>query len=230
MGRAMNNNETLATDCLNGIRELILSGELFPGERLKGEYLKQKFNVGLSPIREALFKLSATPLVEFRDKIGFNVAVLSAAKVYDMVKTHAKIECLLLRESIESGDDEWEASIMAALYKLSKVEMGDTKVVYTTWALRNDEFHNALVSACKIDGLRQVRNDCLLLKEWYTRLADKEIAKRLIIASHHEHAKIAELAIARKADAACAKLYKHTTTDIAGLVEKLITNNYILKK
>ena len=134
---------------------------------------------------------------------------------------------MLLRETIENGDDEWEANIMATLYKLSKVEVGDTKVVYTTWALRNDEFHNALVSACDINGLVQIRNECLLLKEWYTRLADKEIAKRLIMASHHEHAKIAELAIARKADTACAKLYKHMTTDIAGLVEKLITNGYV---
>ena len=50
MGREMKNNDTLATDCINNIRELILSGELFPGERLKGEYLKQKFKVGLSPI------------------------------------------------------------------------------------------------------------------------------------------------------------------------------------
>jgi|SRR6185437_4600197 len=218
---------TAATSCFNSIHRLILDGELSPGEKLKGEYLKQKFNVGLSPVREALFRLAETPFVEFQDNAGFSVATLSKEKVHDMFETHAKIECLMLEESIEQGDDEWEAAIMSNLYKLSKVEKNNTKVIYSTWSIRNDEFHNALVSGCKINGLIEVRNNCLQVKEWYINLANKHNKKHLITPHHSEHAKIAELAIARKTDVACDKLYNHTMTVVDMLVKKLKTDGFI---
>ena len=215
----MSNNNLLATECFYQIRDLIVSGELLPGEKLKGEYLKHRLNSGLSPIREALSRLVETGLVEFRDKVGFRVAVLTVEKIQDLLKTHAKIECLLLAESIESGDDEWEARVMAALYKLAKVENGE--VLYSQWLARNNEFHNALVSGCNIEGLNRIRSQCVQLKEWYTGFGKKERKDDLIRANHHEHAKIVELAINRKNESACIKLYKHMTTGIDGIINNL---------
>lgn len=219
---------TAATTCFNSIYQLIIDGELSPGEKLKGEYLKQKFNVGLSPIREALFRLTETPFVKFQDKIGFSVASISEDKVYDMFETHAKIECLMLEESIKHGDDEWEAAIMSNLYKLAKVEKNNIKIVYSTWLIRNDEFHNALVSGCTTNGLIEIRNKCLQVRQWYTNLANKNNKKHLITTSHNEHAKIADLAIARKTELASSKLYSHTMTVVDMLVKKLKTDGYIV--
>lgn len=219
-------SHTAATTCFNAIYQLILDGELSPGEKLKGEYLKQKFNVGLSPVREALFRLTETPFVKFQDKVGFSVATLSANRIYDMFETHTKIECLMLKESIEHGDDEWEARVMSSLYKLAKVE-NNTKVAFSIWTTRNDDFHNALVSGCKIDGLVQIRNNCLTIRQWYNNLANKNNKKHLITTNHNEHAKIAELAITREIDLSCSKLYDHTMTVVGMLIKKLKTDGYI---
>lgn len=108
----MSKTYTLATDAYNQIREIILAGLIKPGEKLKGEYLKNKLKIGLSPIREALSKLSLTGLVEFNDKIGFRVAIINRQKIYDVFETFAKIENLLLTESMLKGDDDWEADIL----------------------------------------------------------------------------------------------------------------------
>ncbi len=214
----MKNDHTLTTSCFNQIRSWILTGDLLPGEKLKGEYLKHRLGTGLTPIREALSRLVNTGLVTFREKMGFSVANLSEDKVRNTWKAHAKIEAmLLLRESIQNGDDNWEADIMAALYKLSKVETG-SKVEYDTWVLRNDEFHNALISSSKLDGLLQVRNELKVVINWYHRLSNKYGQE--IIANHDEHAKLAQLVLSRK-DLACTYLYNHLIEGMDSIIEEL---------
>ena len=128
-------------------------------------------------------------LVDAVDNVGFRVAKLSRDKVYDTFQTYAKIEALLLRESIEHGDDQWEAQIMACLYRLAKVESRDIKVAYQQWSERNDEFHNALVAGCKLDGLMQIRNNCLLIKDWCYGLAYPNLSEEMVVVNHNEHAK-----------------------------------------
>lgn len=215
----MKNDHTLTTACFNQIRDWILTGDLLPGEKLKGEYLKHRLGTGLTPIREALSRLVNTGLVTFKEKMGFSVANLNEEKVRNTWKAYAKIEAmLLLRESIQNGDDNWEADIMAALYKLSKVET-KVKVEYDIWTQRNDEFHNALISASKLDGLLQVRNELLIVKKWYHRLSNK--FGQEIIADHEEHAKLAQLILSRKAELACSFLYNHLTSDMDEIVNEL---------
>jgi GntR family carbon starvation induced transcriptional regulator len=206
----MADNITLASSCFNQIRQLILTGELLPAERIKGEYLKSRLQVGLSPIREALSRLVTTGLVEIVDNAGFRVASLSQEKISDTFQSLAKLETLLLREAIESGDETWEAQIMACLYRLSKIEANNLKVSHAVWSIRNDEFHEALIAGCQLQALKQMRQNCLLLKEWCYGLAYPALNEELIMVHHQEHAQIAELAVQRKADAACAMLYKHT--------------------
>jgi GntR family carbon starvation induced transcriptional regulator len=217
---------TLATFCVAKIQELIFSGQLRPGERIKGEYLKNYLNVGLSPIREALSRLISTNLVECIDNIGFRVALITKDKVYDTYKSYAKIESLLFCESIESGNETWESAIIAALYHLSKVE-SVKKAEYKIWNVYNEGFHNALISGCSLNTLNNIRKSLVLNKDWYHNLAYHNLPEELIMVNHSEHSKIAELAIARRADAACAMLYKHTMHSLEPLLLKLKQCGYI---
>lgn len=224
---SMVKNETLATFCVSKIQDLILNAKLLPGERIKGEYLKNYLGVGLSPIREALSRLVSTGLVEFIDNIGFSVPLISSNKVYDTYKSYAKVEALLLREAIETGDEIWESEIIAALYHLSKVEKKDAKAEYHTWSIYNENFHKALISGCALNGLNNIRKHFMLNKDWYQNLAHHNLTNEQIDVNHSEHSKIAELAIARKTDAACAMLYKHTMHSLDPLILKLKQRGYI---
>lgn len=224
----MANNFTLASSCFVQIRQLILTGELLPGERIKGEYLKNRLQVGLSPIREALSRLVTTGLVEVVDNAGFRVASLSQEKIVDSFQSLAKLEALLLREAIESGDENWEAQIMASLYRLSKIEANNLKIPHSLWSTRNDEFHEALIAGCRLYGLKQMRQTFLTFKEWCYGLAYPGLNEELVMVSHQEHAQIAELAITRKADAACTMIYKHTLHNLATLSLRLQKFGYLI--
>ena len=222
----MSKTYTLATDAYNQIKTIIFNGLIKPGEKLKGEYLKNKLGMGLSPIREALSKLSLTGFVGFSDKIGFSVATISKYKIYDVFETFARIEELLLSESIQKGNDEWEAHVLSNLYRLSKVENHEHKTTYLEWFNRNEAFHNALISGSTSESLISFRNQCLDLKNWYLNLAYGNDTELLIITNHNEHKRIADLAIARD-KSVLTKLHYHNVNNIEACILKLCSKNYI---
>jgi DNA-binding GntR family transcriptional regulator len=221
----MPTNATLSSICVSTITDLIYKGELLPGDKIKGEYLKNRLNVGLSPIREALSRLSATGLVEFVDNVGFRVSVLNREIIGDTYESYTKIEILMLQEAIENGNEDWEATIMGALHCLSKVESRGNKVNYKVWNDCNEKFHQSLISGCNLRGLCKSRQQLLFLKDWYNCLAYKE--SDLIQVNHSEHKKIAELVINRQADSACTLLYRHTMHGLESLISKLKEQNLL---
>ena len=68
---------TLASKVFERLREDILEGQLPPGEKLRIETLQERYQVGASPIREALNRLTSVRLVEQVERRGFRVATLS---------------------------------------------------------------------------------------------------------------------------------------------------------
>lgn len=50
--------QSLANQCYEKLQEHILNGTFAPGQKLKVDALKQEFDIGHSPIREALSRLS----------------------------------------------------------------------------------------------------------------------------------------------------------------------------
>lgn len=213
---------TLATTAYVQIKNLIFNGQVKPGEKLKGEFLKNQLNMGLSPIREALSKLSVTGLVDCNDKIGFSVATISRKKVYDVFETFAKLENLLLGDALQKGDDAWESNILASLYRLSKVEL--VKSPYNEWFERNEDFHNTLISGSNLNYLLELRNQCLQIKNWYLNLSYIGGEDLPILTNHNEHKRLADLTISRDKNV-LNKLYSHNTNNIEAFVIKLQSKN-----
>ncbi len=76
------------------IRERILSGHLQPGERLRQDVLAGEFGVSSMPVREALRRLQAEALVEFRPCQGASVARLSVAEFEEVFRIREELEVL----------------------------------------------------------------------------------------------------------------------------------------
>ena len=75
----MNVENTLNATVFTQLREDILAGKLKPGERLRTETLRQRYDVGGSPVREALMRLEAEGFVLLEQNKGFSVAGVSLA-------------------------------------------------------------------------------------------------------------------------------------------------------
>ncbi len=69
------------------LRREILHGDLMPGDRLTAADLQDRFSLGLTPIREALMRLSAEGLVDAETHRGARVADVSRAALADLMAT-----------------------------------------------------------------------------------------------------------------------------------------------
>ncbi len=202
---------TLAEHAYEVLRRDIISGVLSPEIKLQTEGLKARYRLGGSTLREALTRLTSEGLVTFEGQRGFRVAPISRADFADLCDVRKKIEIEALRQSISSGDDEWEARVVAAYHRLSKIEdqMPERlEEVYEDWEDRNRDFHKALISACRSRWLHRIHDLLLQQAERYRRItfASGRTVRRNV---QQEHKAIMEAAIARDIDAACGLAASH---------------------
>ena len=217
---------TLAAAAFSGIRADILSSKLLPGTRLRFELLKKAYGVGLSPLREALSRLVVSGLVTAEGQRGFRVAPASIEDIHDISCVRTNVECLAFRQSIERGDDQWEADVVAAHYRLNLlVERNATEPVdEELWEARHREFHLALLQAC---GSRWLLHMVALLTDQFDRYRRLSIESSLSGKPVSlEHQRIVDAALKRDVDAADRLMKDH----IAHATRLIIENWHAVAK
>nr|WP_238481968.1 FCD domain-containing protein [Pinisolibacter aquiterrae] len=186
------------------IRHDILTGDLAPGTKLRFEMLRARYGVGASTLREALTRLVGEALVTSEEQRGFRVAPISIEDFADLTRTRRLIEVEALRQSIVFGDDLWEAGLVAAFHRLSKVEekLPDApERQQDEFEERNRDFHRALIAACPSRWLKHMHAILFQQSERYRRIAlcDRTVPRDV----HTEHKAVLEAALARDVDLAC---------------------------
>ncbi|MAU52118.1 MAG: transcriptional regulator [Phyllobacteriaceae bacterium] len=150
---------TLAERVYRQLRVDIVLGRIPPGTRLRSEKLRQTYSIGISPLREALFRLASDGLVVSNEQKGFQVAPIDAKHVRDTMETRIVIETSALERAIEFGDLSWEASIVASYHKLTSIDSpSDTEDGAETWARYHRDFHMSLIASCRSSWLIHFAN------------------------------------------------------------------------
>lgn len=208
---------TLASSVYGRLREDILTGALPPGEKLRTEGLRSRYDVGNSPIREALNRLTADGLVTREDQKGFRVAPASREDLDELVRTRCWLEEIALRESIATATDDWEEELVLAFHRLSRFRRSASEDHYEInpdWEQHHRAFHLTLLSGCRSRWLMQYCAQLNDLADRYRQLA--------VVVSYprrnelNEHEAIMKAAVARDADEAVRHLLAHygRTADI----------------
>lgn len=219
--------KTLADAAFQRIREDIVRSRLRPGEKLQPDQLRDRYGIGLSPVREALSRLASDGLAVAQGQRGFFVAPVSIGELMDVADLRIQFSVKALERSIQLGDESWEAGIVAAYYQLNKLvkHMKATPASYADeWEKRNRAFHAALEAAC---GSPWLLHFCEILyhqSERYRRrfVSYREIEPRI----YEEHRVIMEAALARKPKVACKVLEEHIrlgADSVRGLMETALT-------
>jgi DNA-binding GntR family transcriptional regulator len=201
-------NTTITGETYQKIRKSILGGTIVPGTRLRTYDLCRLYGVSLSTVREALSQLLAEGLVLAEPHRGWVVTPVSAADLLDLTRTRIEIENLCLTWSIEAGDLEWETRVIAAAHRLSKTsrERNTKSIPGSAWTSAHDEFHYALISACKSRRLLSIRQQLYEQSERYRMLERTRSPTR----DHEtEHARILQAALARDSDKAARLMCNH---------------------
>jgi GntR family transcriptional regulator, carbon starvation induced regulator len=208
---------TQSSALVERVRTDIVAGSLAPGSRLKLPDLAERYQSGVNPLREALARLSASGLVLLEDQKGFRVAPVSREDLLDLTRVRTDIECLALRRSIAEGDVEWEARVIAAHHRLSRMSLtapGNPKRLSDAWETIHQDFHLALISGCRSRWLIHFHNLLAEQSARYRRLAISFADSKRDVAA--EHAEIVKTVLARNADRACELIRGHfsRTTEI----------------
>ena len=89
---------------VDGIRDMIVNGELKPGDRLRQDELATTFGVSTMPIREALRQLQAEGLVSFQARRGAAVSSLSVSDYEEIYRIREVLEALACSWAAEDFD------------------------------------------------------------------------------------------------------------------------------
>jgi DNA-binding GntR family transcriptional regulator len=208
----METSTTLIASAYERLRADVLSGRLAPGQKLGIESLRDQYDTGATPVREALNRLAAEGWVLHLEQRGFAVAPVSEAALRELAQTRIWVETLALRESMEQTHPAWEESIVVALHRLSKTPRSLSSARYNEnpeWEKLHRALHMALVGNC---GSRWLIGFCEQLYDQayrYRQLAVKRAYKsRNELA---EHRAVVDAVVAADPDGACAALEAHYT-------------------
>lgn len=201
---------TLAERAYLALRQDIVVGKLEPGERLRVEHLKDRYDVGAGTLREALALLVSDALVTVEGQRGYRVSEISLADLKDLTDTRVMLETEALRQSIRRGDRAWQQALTAAFEQLEAAEAGRASGEAQVWELANQRFHETLIEAHRSPWSKYLLGVLYRHGERYRHVAIQMGATQQVDRDvHAEHAAIYHAALARQEARAALALEAH---------------------
>jgi DNA-binding GntR family transcriptional regulator len=201
--------KTLADEAYQRIHDDIIRGVFAPNEKLQPDALRERYDIGLSPVREALSRVALEGLAVTEGQRGFFVAPATRQELLDIADLRINFSVMSLERSIRLGDDAWENRVVTTYYQLSKLEnltKREPRTFHDEWERRNRDFHQALESGC---GSPWLLHFCDILYDQLERYRRRFVVYTDIHPTiAEEHRQIMELALARDT-AACKVLKQH---------------------
>jgi DNA-binding GntR family transcriptional regulator len=213
--------KTLADEAYLRIHDDIIRGEFAPNDKLQPDALRERYNIGLSPVREALSRVALEGLAVTEGQRGFFVAPATRQELLDIADLRINFSVMSLERSIRLGDDAWENRVVTTYYQLNKLEnqpKREPRTFHDEWERRNRDFHQALESGC---GSPWLLHFCDILYDQLERYRRRFVVYTDIHPTiAEEHRQIMELALARDT-AACKVLkqhFEHAASVIGGMM------------
>lgn len=207
--------KTLVEGAYLALRNDIIKGVHTPSSKLKVEHLKDIYQVSGGTLREALALLVADSLVYAEGQKGFFVSPMSLKDFKEITQLRVMLEKQALKQSIENGNDKWEADVISAHHRLAlaeqKLAIGDIEqrnAQFSLWEERNAAFHASLVSACESRWILQFIGILYQQSERYRSLG-VQYGTNLKRDLHAEHEALKDAALARNVHLCSEILAEH---------------------
>ena len=190
--------DTLSERAVGLVQRDILTGDLAPGTRLGIVDLAKRYDIGATPLREALSRLMSRGLIVGIGQRGFRVAEISRADLLDITQMRTVIEMEALQRSIANGDDAWEAGVLSALHRMRRhiERTGDAfHEGPDAFDALHKGFHTSLLAACGSHRLLAAHADLYDQAYRYRRVMMRRmVGAAEFIASHQQ---LADCVLAR---------------------------------
>lgn len=195
------------------LRNDIIACRLQPGHKLRLDFLRERYDVGVSTLREILNRLASESLVVTEGQKGFAVAPVTQQDLRETADLRVLLESHALRLSLTQGDLDWEGRVVAAHHKLSSTEkhlLAGQERQTVNWVRYDFAFHNALISACGSQSLLDL----------HAAIFDRFLRYHMLVASFRgggvvdDHRALFDMAMRRDVDGATAMLAGHVNRGV----------------
>jgi len=177
-----------------GLRQLLLEGQIAPGERLVELTLVERLGVSRTPLRLALTTLEHEGLVESLPGGGFAVRTFSRVEVDDAIELRGVLEGTAARFAAERLESPAEVSELRGIVaELDEIVHDTSPEAVLGYVELNEAFHAELIRLAKSEMVaREVArvmafpfaSPAALLAS-HAQLSQREI---LLVAQHQHHA------------------------------------------
>jgi len=214
--------EDLAEQVYRALREMILTGELVPGQKLVQEALSERLGVSRTPLLAAFSKLEKELLVELVPRRGAFVKKLSPLELLHLYDVRLRLEPLGAAEAARNLDDPGRADLERAFaaYRDCVADRDETRV-----RVADFEFHGTLMRLSRNTILDRIlssfaivlaSNQRGLMKPMDKSLAEHEALVEAILRGDEERAEGIMHAHLSEARAAASALAETAATEAAG--------------
>ena len=176
-----------ADELRDALEEEIITGALRPGDRLEELALAARFGVSRTPIREALFQLSAAGLLESKPRRGTFVAEIGPRRLMEMFDVMAELEAMCARLAARRASTEDLAGIREAHEACRAATLSDDGDEYY---YENEIFHERIREASRNQFLIQQADALQKRLKPYRRLQLR--ARDRVRTSFDEHDQIVQ--------------------------------------
>lgn len=180
------------------LRELILTGELSPGEPLRQRSLADRLGVSPTPVREALRRLEAEGLVTSDVHRGASVAKPDRSTTEETARVRGSLEAL----AAELAAEKITEAELAGLRSLER-EMASSLGDRHRYAILNHQFHHDIGRAAHSPLLLS-----LLRLVWQT-MPEGPVVRQPLDASARQHAELLAALEAHDGPRAARAVHEH---------------------
>ena len=200
------------------IRELILTGELGPGDRLLQDELAEQLNISQTPIREALRVLEAEGVLEHEPHKGVRVAEVSASEISEIYMIRAELESLAIREAVKNVTPDDIIYLKSLLETMNNLIMLKE---YRETSVPDYQFHMYIYKLAKMPSLFQ-----MIRSLWSKIPSDiRQVFPNSAESSAQEHTAILDALTAKDVKLSEESLRKHMDRVLSDLLFHLEAPN-----
>ena len=205
----------LAVEITNRLRQMILEGQLEPGEKVNEKRLTEQFGVSRTPLREALKVLANEGLLDLIPHRGAVITRQSEAELAEVFRVLAALEGLAGELAADHAGEAALQEITALTRDLRRsFEQSDRPTYFRI----NQAIHNAILAAAGNDTL--LRSHELLAFRVQRARYQANLTPERWRAAVEEHEAIADALCARDAARSARLMQDHLLHKLASIRAK----------
>jgi len=168
---------------LQSLTEMIVNGELLPGQQVHQERISQQLNVSRLPLREAMKQLTAAGLLKHTYNAGYTVTRLDSSEFDQIYLLRSILEAEVLRR-ISAPTDEAAAQIEDVC---AQVERAADAVDLESMRALNREFHFLIFNLSGLNILvDELHRVWTLIAPYHAIYYSDETARNRVLAEHRQ--------------------------------------------